>query len=117
MKQAQQEGVQIEGADPDSDIPIKISNFEYRIPKELVEYIGMQRLETYREKGLELRAQLTAQQGKITELLQVPHSGLPHLSQPCPVCAAHSAPRDTHDTPPALCHAQQRAPNPSPAQP
>ena len=52
MKQAQQDGVQIEGADPDSDIPIKISNFEYRIPKELVEYIGMQRLETYREKGL-----------------------------------------------------------------
>ena len=65
---------------------------------------------------LELRGQLTAQQGKITELLQVPHSGLPHLSQPCPVCAAHSAPRDTHGTPPALCHAQQRAPNPSPAQ-
>ena len=51
MKQAQQDGVQIEGADPDSDIPIKISNFEYRIPKELVEYIGIQRLETYREKG------------------------------------------------------------------
>ena len=63
MKQAQQEGVQIEGADPDSDIPIKISNFEYRIPKELVEYIGMQRLETYREKGLELRAQLEKNRG------------------------------------------------------
>ena len=63
MKQAQQEGVQIEGADPDSDIPIKISNFEYRIPKELVEYIGMQRLETYREKGLELRAQLEKSRG------------------------------------------------------
>ena len=41
---------------------------------------------------LELRAQLTAQQGKITELLQVPHFGLPHMPQPCPVCAAHSAP-------------------------
>ena len=63
MKQAQQEGIQIEGADPDSDIPIKISNFEYRIPKELVEYIGMQRLETYREKGLELRAQLEKNRG------------------------------------------------------
>ena len=63
MKQAQQDGVQIEGADPDSDIPIKISNFEYRIPKELVEYIGMQRLETYREKGLELRAQLEKNRG------------------------------------------------------
>ena len=63
MKQAQQEGVQIEGADPDSDIPIKISNFEYRIPKELVEYIGIQRLETYREKGLELRAQLEKNRG------------------------------------------------------
>ena len=63
MKQAQQEGVQIEGADPDADIPIKISNFEYRIPKELVEYIGIQRLETYREKGLELRAQLEKNRG------------------------------------------------------
>ena len=63
MKQAQQDGVQIEGADPDSDIPIKISNFEYRIPKELVEYIGIQRLETYREKGLELRAQLEKSRG------------------------------------------------------
>ena len=63
MKQAQQDGVQIEGADPDSDIPIKISNFEYRIPKELVEYIGIQRLETYREKGLELRAQLEKARG------------------------------------------------------
>ena len=63
MKQAQQEGIQIEGADPDSDIPIKISNFEYRIPKELVEYIGIQRLETYREKGLELRAQLEKSRG------------------------------------------------------
>lgn len=63
MKQAQQDGVQIEGADPDADIPIKISNFEYRIPKELVEYIGIQRLETYREKGLELRAQLEKNRG------------------------------------------------------
>lgn len=63
MKQAQQDGVQIEGADPNSDIPIKISNFEYRIPKELVEYIGIQRLETYREKGLELRAQLEKNRG------------------------------------------------------
>ena len=63
MKQAQQDGIQIEGADPDSDVPIKISNFEYRIPKELVEYIGMQRLETYREKGLELRAQLQKGRG------------------------------------------------------
>lgn len=63
MKQAQQDGIQIEGADPDSDVPIKISNFEYRIPKELVEYIGMQRLETYREKGLELRAQLEKSRG------------------------------------------------------
>ena len=63
MKQAQQDGIQIEGADPDSDIPIKISNFEYRIPKELVQYIGMQRLETYREKGLELRAQLEKARG------------------------------------------------------
>ena len=63
MKQAQQDGVQIEGAYPNSDIPIKISNFEYRIPKELVEYIGMQRLETYREKGLELRAQLEKNRG------------------------------------------------------
>ena len=74
--------------------------------------------ERHNAEVLELRAQLTAQQGKITELLQVPHSGLPHLSQPCPVCAAHSAPRDTHDTPPALCHSQPRAPSPnsSPAQ-
>ena len=63
MKQAQQDGVQIEGADPDADIPIKISNFEYRIPKELVEYIGIQRLETYRETGLELRAQLEKNRG------------------------------------------------------
>ena len=66
--------------------------------------------ERHNAEVLELRAQLTAQQGKITELLQVSHSGLPHLSQPCPVCAARSAPRDTHGTPPALCHAQQRAP-------
>ena len=50
---------------------------------------------------LELRAQLTAQQGKITELLQVPHSGLPHMTQPCPMYAAHSAPCDT------LCPATQ----------
>lgn len=63
MKQAQQEGIQIEGVDPEADVPIKISNFEYRIPKELVEYIGMQRLETYREKGLELRAQLEKGRG------------------------------------------------------
>ena len=51
---------------------------------------------------LELRAQLTAQQGKITELLQVPHSGLTHMPQPCPVCAARSAPCDT------LCPATRR---------
>ena len=50
---------------------------------------------------LELRGQLTAQQGKITELLQVPHSGLPHMTQPCPMYAAHSAPCDT------LCPATQ----------
>ena len=77
MKQAQQEGVQIEGADPDSDIPIKISNFEYRIPKELVEYIGMQRLETYREKGLELRAQLEKNRGD-KEKAFVPPPQEPH---------------------------------------
>jgi hypothetical protein len=63
MKQAQADGVEIEGVDPAADVPIKISNMEYRIPKELVEYIGLQRLETYREKGLELRAQLEKDRG------------------------------------------------------
>tara|TARA_R100000306_G_C4362641_1_gene136044 strand:- start:439 stop:1167 length:729 start_codon:yes stop_codon:yes gene_type:complete len=63
MKQAQADGVEIEGVDPAADVPIKISNMEYRIPKELIEYIGLQRLETYREKGLELRAQLEKDRG------------------------------------------------------
>ena len=53
--------------------------------------------ERHNAEVLELRAQLTAQQGKITELLQVPHSGLPHLSQPCPV-ARHTPLRATHMT-------------------
>ena len=82
MKQAQQEGVQIEGADPDSDIPIKISNFEYRIPKELVEYIGMQRLETYREKGLELRAQLEKNRGDKEKAFVPPPQDMPPQAMP-----------------------------------
>ena len=53
--------------------------------------------ERHNAEVLELRAQLTAQQGKITELLQVPHSELPHLSQPCPV-ARHTPLRATHMT-------------------
>ena len=64
--------------------------------------------ESHRHEVLELRAQLTAQQGKITELLQVPHFGLSHMPQPCPRVRGtlrsvrHIMPRHTA---PALCRA------------
>jgi hypothetical protein len=56
--QAQAEGVAMEGVDPEAEVPIQISNYEYRIPASLVPYIGMDVLEDLQAKGLEFRKQL-----------------------------------------------------------
>ena len=59
IDQAQEEGVEINSQiDPDADVPIKISNYEYRVPKVLVPYIGLDLLNSWRKKGLELRETL-----------------------------------------------------------
>ena len=61
---AEQDGVQVEDIDPQSEVPIQISNYEYRVPRELIPYIGMDILNALREKGLEFRQQLEAGRGE-----------------------------------------------------
>ena len=50
-------GVQISGEDldPDDDVPVAISNFEYIIPPEVAREIGIKKLEDMNERGLEYR--------------------------------------------------------------
>jgi hypothetical protein len=57
---AEQDDIQVEEIDPQDEVPIQISNYEYRVPQELIPYIGMDILNALREKGLEFRAQLEA---------------------------------------------------------
>ena len=57
---AEQDDVQVEEIDPQDEVPIQISNYEYRVPQELIPYIGMDVLNSLREKGLEFRTQLEA---------------------------------------------------------
>ena len=52
------EGVDLENVDEGAEVPIQISNFEYRIPNRLVAIIGEEELEAMRTKGLEFRDQL-----------------------------------------------------------
>ena len=52
------EGIDLENVEEGSEIPIQISNFEYRIPKALVPIIGEEELESIRAKGIEFRDQL-----------------------------------------------------------
>ena len=52
------EGVDLENVDEGAEVPIQISNFEYRIPRRLVAIIGEEELEAMRTKGLEFRDQL-----------------------------------------------------------
>ena len=62
---AEQDGVQVEDIDPQDEVPIQISNYEYRVPQELIPYIGMDILNALREKGLEFRQQLEAGRGEV----------------------------------------------------
>ncbi len=50
--------VDLENVDEGAEVPIQISNFEYRIPRRLVPIIGEEELEAIRVKGLEFRDQL-----------------------------------------------------------
>ena len=50
--------VDLENVDEGAEVPIQISNFEYRIPSRLVPIIGEEELESIRTKGLEFRDQL-----------------------------------------------------------
>ena len=52
------EGIDLEDVEEGSEVPIQISNFEYRIPKALVSIIGEEELESIRAKGIEFRDQL-----------------------------------------------------------
>ena len=52
--------VDLENVDEGAEVPIQISNFEYRIPRRLVPIIGEEKLEAIRVKGLEFRDQLEA---------------------------------------------------------
>ena len=52
------EGVDLKNVDEGAEVPIQISNFEYRIPNRLVAIIGEEELEAMRTKGLEFRDQL-----------------------------------------------------------
>ena len=61
---AEQDGVQVADIDPQDEVPIQISNYEYRVPQELIPYIGMDILNALREKGLEFRQQLEAGRGE-----------------------------------------------------
>ena len=61
---AEQDGVQVEDIDSQDEVPIQISNYEYRVPQELIPYIGMDILNALREKGLEFRKQLEAGRGE-----------------------------------------------------
>ena len=58
--EAQADGVPLEGVDTEAEVPIQISNYEYRIPAALVPFIGMDVLEDLQAKGLEFREQLSS---------------------------------------------------------
>ncbi len=55
--------------DPTDDVPIKISNYEYHIPKQLVPFFGggKKYLDKIREEGLSLRKRLAEEGGKKKE--------------------------------------------------
>ena len=53
-----------EDYDPQNKVPIRISNGEAVIPRSLVEIIGIDKLEKWNEKGLQLRKQKEAMQAK-----------------------------------------------------
>ena len=58
--------------DPTDKVPIKISNYEYRIPKQLVTFFGggKKYLDKIREEGLQLRKRLDEEKGAEEQPLQ-----------------------------------------------
>ena len=68
IKLAMENNVDLTGTDidPTDDVPIRISNYEYRIPKGLVPFFGggKKYLDKIRQEGLELRQRLEEEGGK-----------------------------------------------------
>ena len=62
--------------DPTDDVPIKISNYEYHIPKQLVPFFGggKKYLDKLRQEGLELRQRLEEEGNKgVAVLVEANH--------------------------------------------
>ena len=68
IKLAMENDVDLTGTnlDPTDDVPIRISNYEYRIPKGLVPFFGggKKYLDKIRQEGLELRKRLEEEGGE-----------------------------------------------------
>ena len=77
---AEQDDVQVEEIDPQDEVPIQISNYEYRVPQELIPYIGMDILNSLREKGLEFRTQLES--GRNDGFMERPSENVDDLDDP-----------------------------------
>ena len=88
--EAQADGVSLEGVDPDSEVPIEISNYEYRIPAGLVPYIGMDVLKELQAKGLEFREQLESVRGE--GFMERPEMDMPAMPEEQDMAMAEEMP-------------------------
>ena len=72
--------------DPTDKVPIKISNYEYRIPSQLVTFFGggKKYLDKIREEGLQLRKRLDEEKGAEEQPLQPEAPMMPPQEAPMP---------------------------------
>ena len=88
--------------DPSDDVPIKISNYEYHIPKALVPYFGggKKYLDKIRDEGLALRKRLEEEKQPSAQQQQPMQPPLPQEAPPqeaMPQMAANANPMATAD--------------------
>ena len=89
---AMKNGVNLKGTDldPTDDVPIKVSNYEYHIPKILVPFFGggKKYLDKIRQEGLDLRKRLEEEKQPSLQEQQPMAEAQPASAQPAPAQAA-----------------------------